>query len=367
MNISVVDYATRDLIDAEVSWTIPGAATCFAGDTNSEQMNVKTPTATGMVLTLRSDGYLTQNYLVDMYENMTFGYLLTGSPDLVLPMYPEKEVNVSFVQRVLDKCVVARSTKDCQEKVGTDNYEECMGQSLGRLCTDGASSIGFAGTPFYEFDTEDSNTMSVEYYVGGLEMFDNNTNLVYSFDRLYDEFGGTPSRYGGTHNIFLTHEDSIATFYPGTYDVMVTAVQQFDEPYRFGAEERCGSTKKSGCSIMDGYNMSTLPLGIYETQITVTADDLYNSESVEFPVISLVIPEVQQVLLDSAQSGFNLKINNDSFYYNPAGYYTLSENQNTGSMYNVSLFIGEEFGILNEMNDLVALYPNSISPRWSNE
>ena len=35
--------------------------------------------------------------------------------------------------------------------------------------------------------------------------------------------------------------------------------------------------------------------------------------------------------------------------------------------YNVSMLIGEEFNILNEMAGIVDLYPNSVAPRWTYE
>ena len=71
MNITVIDYATREPMDAEVSWTVDGAGTCYAGDTESEEMMVTTTLSSGVTVTLRADGYLTQNYVVDMYENIT--------------------------------------------------------------------------------------------------------------------------------------------------------------------------------------------------------------------------------------------------------------------------------------------------------
>ena len=239
-------------------------------------------------------------------------------------MYPEKTVAVNLSKRKLEKCVNARSSKACQEKVGADNYEECMQERLARLCTEDNLAVGFSSAPAYQYEFENSNTMAVDYYVGGLRSYWPDVEIMYVMERLYDEYGDTPLMYGEEHNVFLSHLDTNVTLYPGTYKVFVTAVRNFNDSYTFAKEQRCSTTKANSCTDIDAYNLSTIPLAIYEMpEYIIASDDLYSSTNVEFPILGLVIPYYQQVVLDYDKKDLAVTISKEALAGGLFGYYGL--------------------------------------------
>ncbi|MBU1111917.1 MAG: hypothetical protein ABIG93_04225 [archaeon] len=324
----VVDSYTKEPLDmVQFGFSIPDYDRCQMGVTDEGGvLETSYPAAYGGVLDLKANGYLPEYYSLDTYlykDTPGFvGWAVAGFDTPVIELYPVKEVEVSIQKKTVEKCIKTLDAMHCVKSTSSsDGFEECMAEPLNRVCMfNSGNGLFLPSTPDFESYANGSSSQWNEYY-----FVDSAKNLVpenevfFMLERVSDVGGDAPGISSDSFTVVLGvsgGETTTAEFVPGVYKV--TATNQLhlssENPYYIPSDERCITSDKDDCFNLTDSTLDDLIGGMMEwndedTYLTITAEDLYNSDSVTFYVIEQDFLAVPQTVTSIDDNGDDFEVN----------------------------------------------------------
>ncbi len=277
----IIDSATQEPLEAvQIGLTIPQQDTCVIGVTDQQgELESKYPAVYGGALSLIKADYLTNFYPIDTYKYKEqpgiIGYATAYSSQPILEMHKYKTVQVSVKKKNIEKCVGNR----------------CFFSNL----------LSLAGGEVYSYTPQSLDAKHAWIYTGVTKELSPEEEATIVLTRVGDlnekvrgEAFGTAISLSGNN---LVQEVQLV---PGIYEV--TGLLTRNKEVLIPQEERCTDPLFLGLLGDECFTIDELILGQFlegqlqwderSTYLTITPEQLYSSNNVEFYIPSINIQNV---------------------------------------------------------------------------
>lgn len=283
----VVDSATFEPLEAvRIGLTIPEQDDCIMGLTDSDGVfESKYPAIYGGVMSFIKDEYLMNFYPVDTYRYKknpaassaaespaVIGYAFEGLPERVIPMHKKKMINVTFKKKNLEKCIE-----------DDDGSTICFGMGLFA-----------AGEEVSSYDIESLEERHFWVFPNAAASLSDAETATLIMNRVKDVNSGMANEnFVASVSVEGTGSGKVELV-PGVYSVSVllTNAQSLTIP----AEDR--GDYELPQQVLDEMLTGQLQWDTPAAYLTITPEDLYNSDEITFSILSFnlaAVPELEHV------------------------------------------------------------------------
>jgi hypothetical protein len=336
----VVDSFSGEPVPAvQIGLTIPDQSDCVIGITDTEgEFESTYPAVYGGVLSLIKEGYLTTFYPIDTYRFKDQPAVIGAAIGLEEPQfeaYPFKDINIKVTKRSIGKCIDSKCSFSNLFRPSPNNevysfipqYRE-RDTDFGRLAR--KQLLDSSGRVINQVDPEDDEEVHAWYYTGARQELELYEKATITLTRVGDLQEGT---YSEEFTALASIEGDGATrqtmrLVPGIYTVSGTLISQ--QELIIPSEERCSSgiAQAISCLDLDGCCfeipetiMKTsipgqLQWDIPEMYITITPEQVYGSEEIEFFIPAIDMDSVSpsdRVSEDMQVTGEMARISQDLY------------------------------------------------------
>lgn len=258
----VIDSSTgRPLDNVKIGFSVPFQDDCQIGSTNAKgESNEKYPAVYGGVATFSKQDYLTNFYPVDTYVNKDkpsiIGYAIKGYDMPIIEMHKYKTIKFSMKKKPLEKCIDG----DCP--------------TLGV----------FSAAPVHWYKPDGAKNNSWVFPDVSKPLAENERATII-LERISDKSGDVTTVTGSVSGTQV----GTLRLIPGTYSVkaFMTRLEELQIP----DQDRCVGIN---CFTLNGSTSSSFISGqlIWDTPntyFTITKDQLYGGDEIEFEMLSFNI------------------------------------------------------------------------------
>ncbi len=318
----VVDSGTKEPLEAvQFAFQIPEQDTCEIGVTNDEgEVEASYPAVYGGVLNLVKQDYLTNLYPLDTYnyqnQPAVLGYAVADVGQPAIEMHKFKTLKATVKKKALNKCIrgapaVHISEAEAALATGTllavSPFATAVpGGSIGsRDACFGQDVFGASGEPVQNYKPQYLDGRHQWYFSNVAVPLEENEEVTVILNRVRDI---QPGIYQPEFTAFVSErsgqEPQDIELVPGVYEV--SGFLRLNEEIIIPAETRhtggvataLSCLDLDGCPIplpetfMEQFMSGSLQWDTERTYMTITPEQLYNAESIEFYVPAMNIRDV---------------------------------------------------------------------------
>jgi hypothetical protein len=310
----VVDSFSKEPVElVKIGFTVPEQDSCVMGLTDSRgELDTNYPAVYGGVVEVIKQDYLTNFYPVDTYDykekSGIIGYAIADYSEEVIEMHKFKEVSVSVKKKDVSKCVQPSicSYTFSPFSLAVIPYKDISCELGEEVCFMNSEDQLFGSedkTQIFNLTANHSLSSVHNYYLtnGRKDLIDKE-RVVVTLDRISDINPIVISEDFSTSFSIEGNEVSSVILVPGIYSMSATLI--YEDLVEIPTDSRCTRYNILGweedkCFDInaieaDSYVTGTLELNTPSTYITITPEQLYASEEIEFTVLNYDIANIPE-------------------------------------------------------------------------
>ena len=317
----VVDSFSKEPVElVKIGFTVPEQDTCVMGTTNYDgELNTNYPAVYGGVVEVIKTDYLTSYYPVDTYDYKELpgilGYAVAGYPENVMEIHKFKEVNVSVKKNDFSKCIKPSLCSYTYSPISLTviPYKDISCKTGEEICffNSGGSLMPLEfNEPLLNITANNSMSLNHYYYLtSAKKSLSDKEKVIINLDRVRDTNPSVISDAFSTSFSINGEETTSVILVPGVYSMSATVV--YEDKLTIPTDSRCTTFNVLGweedsCFDISGMEVNQYVTGLTEfntpsTYITITPDQLYNANEIEFNVLNYDMSNIPQSFIGKAK------------------------------------------------------------------
>ncbi len=308
----IVDSYTQEPLDlVSIGFSVPEIDRCEMGQTDTEgELETEYPAVIGGTMDFYVEDYLHSFLPVDTYylkdRSAIVGQSVAGLDYEVVFLHKKKPITIKAMKKSINKCIVPKVCNLDKDKC--DEYAS-------RICFfNSGAGLFLPQNPDWVIEANGSLTFLNEFYFTNTEQqLDEQDKVVFTLDRVADVEEDIFVEEKFEQYVTLVGENTLEVdLVPGVYKVGAHLIRE--EAIVFSEDLRCAdATQTKNCANITSMSVesvvSPLEWNTQATYFTITADDLYNSDTLTLYALQTNFFGLPEKVTSFDEDGDDIQVN----------------------------------------------------------